>query len=163
MQIKTKKGYHYITTRRAKMKNADKMLTSILNKWAPMLLVGMQMVQALSKRDWNFLNKLNLTQQSYFQVWVGCHALLQEIFPTQGSNSGLPGCRHILYQLSHKGSPRILEWVAYPFTSSSSWPRNRTGFSCIAGRFFTSRAIMLHFSTLIIWFEVTLSLNVQIL
>ena len=36
------------------------------------------------------------------------------IFPTQGSNPGLPHCRQILYQLSHKGSPRILEWVAYP-------------------------------------------------
>ena len=26
-----------------------------------------------------------------------------------------------------KGSPRILEWVAYPFSSRSSWPRNQTG------------------------------------
>ena len=33
------------------------------------------------------------------------------IFPTQGSNSGLLHCSQILYQLSHKGSPRILEWV----------------------------------------------------
>ena len=41
------------------------------------------------------------------------------IFPTQGSNPGLPHCRRILYQLSHKGSPRILEWVAYPFSSCS--------------------------------------------
>ena len=32
-------------------------------------------------------------------------SLLQGIFPTQGSNSGLPHCRQILYQLSHKGSP----------------------------------------------------------
>ena len=29
-------------------------------------------------------------------------------------------CRRILYQLSHKGSPRLLEWVAYPFSSRSS-------------------------------------------
>ena len=36
---------------------------------------------------------------------VGCHALLQGIFPTQGSNPGLPHCRWILNQLSHKGSP----------------------------------------------------------
>ena len=36
---------------------------------------------------------------------VGCHALLQGIFPTQGSNPGLLHCRWILYQLSHKGSP----------------------------------------------------------
>ena len=33
---------------------------------------------------------------------VGSLSLLQGIFPTQGSNSGLPHCRHILYQLSQK-------------------------------------------------------------
>ena len=37
---------------------------------------------------------------------VGSLSLLQEIFPTQGSNSGLPCGQQILYQLSHKGSPR---------------------------------------------------------
>ena len=57
---------------------------------------------------------------------VGSLALLQGMFPTQGSNPGLPHCRQILYQLSHKGSQRILEWVAYPFSSRSSWPRNQT-------------------------------------
>ena len=36
---------------------------------------------------------------------VGCHFLLQEIFPTQGSNPGLPHCRQTLYCLSHQGSP----------------------------------------------------------
>ena len=36
---------------------------------------------------------------------VGCHALLQGIFPTPGSNSGLPHCRQILYRLSHQGNP----------------------------------------------------------
>ena len=41
-------------------------------------------------------------------------SLLQGIFLTQGSNTGLPHCRQILYQLSHKGSPGILDWVAYP-------------------------------------------------
>ena len=41
-------------------------------------------------------------------------SVLQGIFPTQGSNPGLQHCRQICYQLSHKGSPRILEWVAYP-------------------------------------------------
>ena len=67
----------------------------------------------------------------------GCHSLLQEIFPTQGSNPGLPHCRRILYQLSYKGSPRILEWAAYPFSSRSSQPWNGTGVSYIAGRFYT--------------------------
>ena len=39
---------------------------------------------------------------------VGGLSLLQEIFPTQGSNQGLLHCRQILYQLSHKGSPNQL-------------------------------------------------------
>ena len=43
---------------------------------------------------------------------VGSLSLLQEIFPTQGSNPGLPYCRQILYQLNHKGTWRVLEWVA---------------------------------------------------
>ena len=60
---------------------------------------------------------------------------------TQGSNPGLPHCRWILYQLSHKGTLRILKWVAYPFSRGSSWPRNWTGVSCIAGRFFTNWAL----------------------
>ena len=34
------------------------------------------------------------------------------------------------------GSPRILEWVAYPFSSGSLQPRNGAGVSCIAGEFF---------------------------
>jgi len=51
---------------------------------------------------------------------VGSLSLLQGIFPTQGSNPGLPYCRCILYQLSHKGSPRILEWVAFAFSRGSS-------------------------------------------
>ena len=36
---------------------------------------------------------------------VDCLSLLQGIFPTQGSNPGIPHCRQILYQLSHQGSP----------------------------------------------------------
>ena len=52
---------------------------------------------------------------------VGSRSLLQEIFPTQGSNLGLPNCRWILYQMS-----------------GSSQPRNWTGVSCIARRFFTN-------------------------
>ena len=73
---------------------------------------------------------------------VGSSSLLQGIFPTQESNPGLPHCRQIIYQVSHKGSPRILEWVAYPFSRGSSQPRNQNRNSCIADRFFfTNRAI----------------------
>ena len=72
---------------------------------------------------------------------VGSLSLLQGIFPTQGSNPGLPHGRQVLYQLSHRGSPRRLEWVAYLISSRSSWPKSRTRVSCIAGRLFTNWAI----------------------
>ena len=67
-------------------------------------------------------------------------SLLLGIFQTQESNWGLLHCSQILYQLSHKGSPGMLEWVAYPFFSRSFRPRNQIGVSCIAGEFFTSWA-----------------------
>ena len=48
---------------------------------------------------------------------VGCHALFQGIFPTQGSNPGIPHCRQVLYRLSHQGSPReggvgLNQWIS---------------------------------------------------
>ena len=69
---------------------------------------------------------------------VGCHAHLQGIFPTQGSKPDLPHCSQILYHLNHQGSPRILEWVAYPFSRGLSWPRNLTGIPHIERGCFTS-------------------------
>ena len=83
-------------------------------------------------QSWNSLGK---------NTGVGSLSLLQEIFPTPGSNPGLLHSRWILYQLSHKGSPRIQEWVVYPFFRGSSWSRSRTRVSSIAGRFFTNWAI----------------------
>ena len=64
--------------------------------------------------------------------WVAI-PLLQGIFPTQGLNPGLPHCRQILYQLSHRGSPKILALVAYLFSRGSSQPRNWTRVSWIEG------------------------------
>ena len=71
---------------------------------------------------------------------VGTLSCLCGILPTQGSNPDLLHGRWMLHQLSHKGSPRILDWAAYPFSSGPSWPKNWTGVSCIAGRFFTNWA-----------------------
>ena len=101
---------------------------------------------------------------------VGCHTLLQGIFPIQGSNLGLLHYKQILYHLSHGrkvkvlvtqlcltlwdptdcGPPgssvhgvlqaRILEWVAVLISRGSSWPRDCTRASRIAGRFFTISA-----------------------
>ena len=100
--------------------------------------------------QWELLNCIQLfATPRLYAPWnspgqntrVGSLSLLQGIFPTQGSNPGLPHCRWILYQLSYKGNPRILEWVAYPFSRWSFWPRNWTGVSCIAEGFFTNWAI----------------------
>ena len=67
-------------------------------------------------RDWTELMKVKVAQ-SCLALWlhgtvhgvlqdrVGSCFLLQGILPTQGSNSGLPHCRQIPYQLSHQGSP----------------------------------------------------------
>ena len=43
---------------------------------------------------------------------MGCHSLLQGIFPTQGLNQGLLHCRQMLHQLSYQGSP--WEDVSWP-------------------------------------------------
>ena len=48
-----------------------------------------------SESPWNFPGQ---------DTGVGSLCLLQGIFPTQGSNTGLPHCKRVLYQLSHKGS-----------------------------------------------------------
>ena len=54
---------------------------------------------------------------------VSWHVPLQgKIFPTQGSNPGLPHCSWILYHRSHQRSQVILVWVAYPFSRGSPWP-----------------------------------------
>ena len=108
-----------------------------------------QRVHGVTKEDGHSIVSDSLRPPGLYSAWnspgqntgVGSLSLLQGIFPTQGSNSGLPHCGQILYQLSHQGSPRILEWVAYPFSRRSSWPRNHTRVSCIAGRFFTNWAM----------------------
>ena len=77
--------------------------------------VTLQLFSCLALFD--SLGPLGLQPSRFLCLWdspgkktgVGCHALLQGIFPTQGSNPGLPHCRGILYQLSHQRSPRILE------------------------------------------------------
>ena len=67
-------------------------------------------------------------------------------FPSPGDlpNPGLeprsPPLKTDSFPAEPQGSPRIREWVAYPFFSGSFWLRNWTRVFCIAGRFFTSWA-----------------------
>ena len=99
----------------------------------------------LSESESHSIVSNSLQPHGLYSLWnspgqntgVGSLSLLQGIFPTQGLNPDLFHCKWILYQLSHKG---ILEWVVFPFSSGSCQPRNRTGVSYIAGRFFTSWA-----------------------
>ena len=91
----------------------------------------------------------SLKPQGLYSPWnspgqntgLGSLFLLQGIFPTQGLNPDLLHCSWILYQMSHKGSGKVQEWVAYPFSSRSFRPRNWTRVSSIAGGFFTNWAI----------------------
>ena len=72
---------------------------SNLKKWSRSVVSdslrphGLQPTRLL--RPWDFPGK---------STGVGCCFLLQEIFPTQGLNLGLPHCRQMLYHLSHQGS-----------------------------------------------------------
>ena len=104
-----------------------------LTTWKWKLLSHVQLfVTPMDYSPWNSLAQI---------TGVGILSLLQGIVPRQGLNPGLPHCSYILCQLTYKGSPRILEWVAYPFSRRSSWPRNWTEVSCIAVGFFTTWAV----------------------
>ena len=106
-------------------------------KWKWKLLSRVQ----LFATPWT-IQSMEFSRPKYWsgQLYSPGDSLLQGIFSTQGSNPGVLHCRWILYQLSHQRSPRILEWIAYPFSSGFSWLKSRIGVSCNAGRFFTSWA-----------------------
>ena len=126
----------------------SEMLSSHLTFYHPHLLLP-SIFLSIWKWKWKLLSRVQTLCSPMDCPWissgwntgVGSLSLLQGIFPTQGWNPGLLHCRWILNQLSHKGSPRIFGWVAYPVSSRSSWPRNQTRVSCIAGRVFTNWAI----------------------
>ena len=85
---------------------------------ASCLVLGLHLCWDLSEAKWKWmsLSCVWLVAAPY-SPWnspgqntgVGSLCLLKGIFLTQGSNPGLLHCRQILYQLSHKGRPRILE------------------------------------------------------
>ena len=74
-----------------------------------------QQLQALSRNEWG--SEVKVTQL--------CMTL----------------CDPVDYTVHGILQARIPEWVAYPLSRTSSWPRNRTGASCIAGGLFTNWAI----------------------
>ena len=83
-------------------------------------------------------NLLGFSVHRIFCLWnscpgkntgVGSLPLLQRIFPTQGSNPGLPHCRQILYQLSYQGSPHTLLMEKQNCTGSKNL--NQQNYTCI--------------------------------
>ena len=115
-------------------------------QWLPSQQVGCSHVSFLSTRSfsnclcavlscsdcvWFFATPWTVALQaplsmgfSRQEYWSGKQEYaLQGIIPTQGSNPGLLHCRQTLYYLIHQGSPRLLEWVTYPFSRESSWPK----------------------------------------
>ena len=60
-------------------------------------------------------------------IRMGCQALLQGIFPTQGSNPGLPHCSQILYRLSHREAQNYWSGQPIPSPGHLSNPRIKPG------------------------------------
>ena len=75
--------------------------------------------------------------QAKILKWISI-SFSMEIFLDQESNPCLLHWKADSLPLSHQGSPRILDYVAYPFPRVTSQPRNQTRIPCIAGRFFNS-------------------------
>ena len=72
--------------------------------------VGSQRVRHnwVTELNWNVVHQAPLSMEfSRQDIGVGCHALLQGIFPTQESNQVSPHCRQSLYHLGHQGSLRL--------------------------------------------------------
>ena len=99
---------------------------------------------------WKMLNRVRLvatpwTLQSVEFSRPGCCS--GQPFPSPGDppNPGIkprsPTLQVDALPAEPQGSPRILEWVAYPFSSASPWPRNWARISCLAGGFFTNWAV----------------------
>ena len=61
------------------------------------------------------------------EYWSGLPCPAPGDLPNSGVKPRSPHCRQILYHLSHQGSPRTLEWVAYPFSRGSSQPGIKLG------------------------------------
>ena len=87
-------------------------------------------------RNWT---RVSCITGKFFTTWATQEAPWD--LPNPGIKPRFPILQADSLSVSHKGSPRRLEQVAYPFFSRSSRPRNRTWVSCIADRFFTNWVI----------------------
>ena len=102
------------------------------------------------KWKWKSLSRVQLfatpwtvesLELSRLEYWSGFPFPSPGDLPNPGTEPRSPALRADSLPAEPPESPRILEWVAYPFSRGSSRPRNWTGVFCIAGRFFTNWAI----------------------
>ena len=88
-------------------------------------------------RVWLFVTP-RTTQSMEFsrpEYWSGEPFTSPGDLPNPGIEPRSPTLRVDSLPAEPPGKPKILEWLAYPFSRGSSWPRNRTRVSYIAGRF----------------------------
>ena len=101
---------------------------------------------------------------------VGCHFLLQRLFPTQGSNPGLLHCRQTLYHLIYKGSPSspITSWqidgqtVADFILGASKITADDDCSHEIKRRLLIGRKVMTNLDSILKSRDITLSANVHL-
>ena len=90
---------------------------------------------------WTVACQASLTMEfSRPECWSGYLFSSPGDLPNPGIKPRSPTLQVDSLSAEPQGSPRILEWVAYAFSSRSSWARNWTVFSCIAGGSFTNWA-----------------------
>jgi len=103
----------------------------VVHKYNEILMNESRLVESDSLQPHGLYSPWNSAGQN---TGVGSLSLLQGIFPVQGLNPGFPHCGQILYQLSHKRSPRILQWVVCPFCSGSAFPTQEPNRGLLHGR-----------------------------
>ena len=98
---------------------------------------------------------MGFSRQEY---WSGLPFPSPGDLPDPGIEPRSPALQKDSLPAEPQGKPRILERVAYPFSSGSSRPRNQTRISCITGGFSTSWAILycLFFSMYLLVFPIKL-------
>ena len=124
---------------------------------------------------WFFVTAWTAVHQAPLSIWILQEKTLECLAMPSSRGSSQPGdwiqvswiAGRFFYHLSHQGSPRILEWVVYPFSRGTCQLRNPTGISCIAGGFLTSWATQeVHILALLVYkhktpqqVHISLSLN----
>ena len=103
MVLKTLFEYHILI-----LCSSQQARVGLENKLFYSEMCSVALVMSNSANSWTVAHQAPLSMRFSrleYWSWFGCHSLLQGIFLTRGSNPCLLHCRHVLYPLSHLGSP----------------------------------------------------------